>query len=36
MPRTLFKVTLLAAVIMSMGGWTPLLGVGIRWLIVKL
>jgi hypothetical protein len=27
---------LLAAVIMSMCGWTRLLGVGIRWLIVEL
>jgi hypothetical protein len=36
MRRAAFKVVFLAAAIISMGGWIRLLGVGIRWLIVKL
>jgi hypothetical protein len=36
MRRTLLQVALSAAAIISMGCWIWLLGVGIRWLIVKL
>jgi hypothetical protein len=36
MRRLLVKLTFLATVIISIGGWVWLLGVGIRWLIVKL
>jgi hypothetical protein len=36
MRRAVFKVVFLAAAIISMGGWIWLLGVGIRWLVVKL
>jgi hypothetical protein len=36
MRRTLLKATLLAAIIISVGGWIWLLEVGIRWLIAKL
>jgi hypothetical protein len=36
MRQSIFKVTFLATAIISMGGWFWLLGVGIRWLIVKL
>jgi len=32
----MFKVTFVAAIIFSTGGWIWLLGVGIRWLIAKL
>jgi hypothetical protein len=36
MRGTSFKVTLLAAIIISTGGWLWLLALGIRWLIVSL
>jgi len=36
MLRTLLKAILLAAIIISTGGWLWLLAVGIRWLIVNL
>jgi hypothetical protein len=36
MRQTMIKVTFLAAVIISTGGWIGLLGVGMWWLVVKL
>jgi hypothetical protein len=36
MRRLILKTTVLVAIIISMGGWIWLLGLGIRWLIVKL
>jgi hypothetical protein len=36
MRRLILKVTFLVAIIISTGGWIWLLGLGIRWLIVKL
>jgi hypothetical protein len=36
MRRLILKITILAAIIISTGGWIWLLGLGIRWLIVKL
>jgi hypothetical protein len=36
MRRAVFKVAFLAAAIISMGGWIWLLGLGIRWLVLKL
>jgi hypothetical protein len=36
MRQLMFKVTFLATVIISTGGWIWLLVAGIRWLIVKL
>ena len=33
---SIIKATFLAAIVLSMGGWIWLLGVAIRWLIVKL
>ena len=34
--RHLFAITFVAAVIVSLGGWFWLLGVLLRWLVVKL
>ena len=36
MRRLILKITFLVAIIISTGGWIWLLGLGIRWLIVKL
>jgi hypothetical protein len=36
MRRLILKITILVAIIISTGGWIWLLGLGIRWLIVKL
>jgi hypothetical protein len=36
MPRLLPKILLLAVITFSIGGWVWLLGVAIKWLVVKL
>jgi hypothetical protein len=36
MRQSVIKVTFLATAIISMGGWLWLLGLAIRWLVVKL
>jgi hypothetical protein len=36
MPRRIFQIAFFLAAIVSVGGWFWLLGLGIRWLIVKL
>jgi hypothetical protein len=36
MRRLILKISFLVAIIISTGGWIWLLGLGIRWLIVKL
>jgi hypothetical protein len=36
MRRLILKIAILVAIIISTGGWIWLLGLGIRWLIVKL
>jgi hypothetical protein len=36
MRRLILKIAFLVAIIISTGGWIWLLGLGIRWLIVKL
>jgi hypothetical protein len=36
MRQSVIKVTFAAIAIISMGGWLWLLGLGIRWLVVKL
>jgi hypothetical protein len=36
MRQSVIKVTFVATAIISMGGWLWLLGLGIRWLVVKL
>jgi len=36
MSRTLAKLVFLAASLVAMGGWIWLLGIGIKWLVVKI
>ena len=36
MPRSLAKLVFLAAALVATGGWIWLLGVGIKWLVVKI
>jgi len=34
--RRLLSIAFFAAIVLSLGGWVWFLGIGIRWLIVKL
>jgi hypothetical protein len=36
MSRSLAKLVFLAACLVAMGGWIWLLGIGIKWLVVKI
>jgi hypothetical protein len=36
MSRTLAKLVFLATCLVAMGGWIWLLGIGIKWLVVKI
>jgi hypothetical protein len=36
MSRSLAKLAFLAAALVAMGGWIWLLGIGVKWLVVKI